>query len=92
MRIVVAHDDEREQGYDNGRATPDGVIVVAAFVVVLVGLTWVGVAVGQRVAGVVHMLDMFGDLLGPVVRGTWTAVKSENNDGQLTQRHRRRRG
>ena len=50
----MAHDDEREQGYDNGRATPDGVIVVAAFAVMLVGLTWVGVAVGQRVAWSCH--------------------------------------
>ena len=85
----MAHDGEREQGYDNNRATPDGVIVVGEFAVVLVSLTWV--AVGQRVAGVVHMLDVLGDLLGLVVRGTWSAVKSEENDGQLTQRHRRRR-
>ena len=28
-RVVVAHDDVREQGYDNGRATSGGVIVVA---------------------------------------------------------------
>ena len=73
----MAHDDEREQGDDNSRATPDGDIVVAAFAVVLVGLTWVGVAVALRVAGIVHMLDVLGDLLGPVVRGKWTAVKSE---------------
>ena len=87
----MAHDDERGQGHDNGRATPDGVIVVAAFAVVLVGLTWVGVAVGQRVAGVVHTLDVLGDLLGPVVCGKWTAVKSEENDVQLIQWHRHRR-
>ena len=85
----MAHDDE--QGDDNSRATPDGVIVVAAAVGVLVGLTWVGVAVGQRVAGVVHMLDVIGDLLSPVVRGKWTTVKSEEKHGQWTQRHRRRR-
>jgi hypothetical protein len=30
-RVVVAHDDEREQGYGNGRVTPDGVMAVAAF-------------------------------------------------------------
>ena len=59
----MAHDDEREQGYDTSRATPDGVVVVAAFAAVLVGLTWV--AVGQQVAGVVHMLDMFGDIAWP---------------------------
>ena len=77
----MALDDEREQGYDDGRATPDGVIVVAAFAVVLVGLTWVGFAVGQRVAGVVYMLDVLGDSLSPVVCGKWTAVRSEENDG-----------
>ena len=38
------------------------------FAVVLVGLTWIGVAVGQRLAGVVHAHDVFSDLLGPVVR------------------------
>ena len=65
----MAHDDEREQGYDNGRATPDGVIVVAAFAVVLVGLTWVGVTAALRFAGIVHMLDVLGDCLGPVGRG-----------------------
>ena len=32
------------------------------------GLTWIGVAVGQRVAGVVHGHDVFGALLGPVAR------------------------
>ena len=37
------------------------------------------------------MLDVLGDLLDPVVCGKWTAVKSEENDVQLTQRHRHRR-
>jgi len=50
-RVVVAHDDVREQGYDNGRATPDGVIVVVAFAMVLVSVTWVGVASRWRCAG-----------------------------------------
>ena len=73
----MAHDDEREQGRDNGRATPDGVIVVAAFAVARVGLTWVGVAVAValRFAGVVRVLDVLGELPGPVIRGKWTAVE-----------------
>jgi hypothetical protein len=53
--------DVREQGYDNGRATPDGAIVAAAFAMVLVSLPWAGVAVTLRVVGVVHMLDVPGD-------------------------------
>ena len=75
----MAHDDEREQGRDNGRATPDGVIAVAAFAVVRVGLIWVGVAVAValRFAGVVRVLDVLGELLGPVVRRKWTAVERE---------------
>ena len=66
----MAHDDEREQGYDNGRVTPDGVIVVPAFAAVRVGLIWVGVAVAValRFAGVVCVLDVLGELLGSVVR------------------------
>ena len=71
----MAHDDEREQGRDNGRATPDGVIVVAAFAVVRVGLIWVGVVVALRFAGVVRVLDVLGELLGPVVHRKWTAVE-----------------
>ena len=71
------HDNEREQGYDNGRATPDGVIVVAAFAVVRVGLIWVGVAVARRFAGIMRVLDVLGELLGPVVRRKWTAVERE---------------
>ena len=50
------------------RATPDGAIAAAVFAVVLVGLTWIGVAVGQRVAGVVQGHDVLGDLLGTVAR------------------------
>ena len=73
MRGVVARDDEREQGDDNSRATPDGVIVVAMFAV---SLFWVGVAVALRFAGVVHVLDVLG-LLGPVARRKWTAVERE---------------
>jgi len=58
-RVVVAHDGVREQGYDIGRVTPDGVIVVWTFAMVLVNVTWVGVAL--RVAGVVHVLDVLGE-------------------------------
>jgi len=60
-RVVVAHNDEREQGYGNGRPTRVGVIVVAAFAMVLVSVTWVGVAVAPRVVGVVHVLDVLDD-------------------------------
>ena len=57
----MAHDGVQEQGHDNGRATPDGVIVVAAFAMVLVSVTWVGVTVALRVAGVMHVLDVLGE-------------------------------
>ena len=79
------HDAQREQGYDSGRATPDRVIVVAAFAVVLLSVTWVRTAVALRVDGVVHVLDVLGGLLGPVVRmdkntmdggGVWTWRKN----------------
>ena len=56
--VVVAHDDVREQGYDNGGATSGGVIVVATFAMVLVSVTWVGVAVALRVA---YVLDVLGE-------------------------------
>jgi len=46
-RVVVAHDDVCEQGYDIGWATGDGVIVGAAFAL--------------RVAGLVYVLDVLGD-------------------------------
>ena len=57
----MAHNDVREQGYDNGRATSGGVIVVAAFAIVLVSVTGVGDAVSLRIAGIVHVLDMLGE-------------------------------
>jgi len=63
----VAHDDEREQGYGNGRATPVRVIVVAAFAMVLVSVTSVGAAVVLRVVGVVRVLDVLSEWLGPIV-------------------------
>ena len=34
-----ADDDDREQDYDNGRASPGGVIVAAASAIVLVGVS-----------------------------------------------------
>ncbi len=67
-RILAVVDDEREQRHDNGGASPDGVKVAVGFAVVLVSVTWVGIAVTLRVAGVVRMPDVFGDLLDPVVR------------------------
>ena len=57
-----------KQGCDNGGGTPDKVIVVAVFAVVLMSVIWVGIVVAPRVAGVVHELDVLGDLLGPVGR------------------------
>jgi len=69
--VIVAHDDGREQGYDNGRVTPGGVIVVAAFAMVLVSVNWVGVAVAPRVAGVVHVLDVLGEVAWSC-RLSWT--------------------
>ena len=88
----MVHGDEREEGDDNSRATHDGVIVVAMSAVVLTGLIWVVVAVALGFAGVVRVLDVLGELLGPVARRKWTAVERERkNNGRLTQRHRRRR-
>jgi len=58
----VAHNDVCEQGYDNGRAAPDGFIVVVAFVMLLARVTWVGIAVALRVAGVVHVLEVLGEV------------------------------
>jgi len=54
----VAHDGVREQGYDNGRVTPNRAIVVAALAIVLVSVTWVEAAVPLRVAGVVHVIEV----------------------------------
>jgi len=57
--VVVAHDDEREQGYGNGRATSVRAIVVAGFAMVLVSVTRVGVA--RVVVGVVHVPDVLSE-------------------------------
>jgi len=51
-----------KQGHDNGQAIPDGVIVVAVFIVLLVSVGWVGVAVALRVAGVMHVPDVLGEV------------------------------
>ena len=61
------HADECEQGHYSGRATPDGVIIAVALAVVLVSVSELGFVTALRVANVVRMLDVFGDLLGPVV-------------------------
>lgn len=52
----MAHNDECEQAYDNGRATLDGDIT---FAVVLVSVTWVGFVIALQVAGVCA-LEVFG--------------------------------
>jgi len=56
--VFLAHDDVHEQGYDIGRATPDGLSLQQRW-----GSCCAGVAL--RVAAVLEVLD---DLLGPVVR------------------------
>ena len=73
----MAHDDERKLDHGNNRATSDGVIVVAMFAVILVSLFLVRVADALQVAGVVHVLDVLGELLDPVVRRKWPAVGRE---------------
>jgi len=60
-RVIAAHDDVREQGYDNGRATSGGVMVVATFAMVLASVTGVGIAVSLRVADIVHVLGVLGE-------------------------------
>ena len=47
-------EDGHEQGQESGRVTPDGVIVTAAFAVVLVRSIEAGITVALRVAGVVR--------------------------------------
>ena len=39
-RLVAAVRDKHEQGYDSGRATPDGIIVAAVFAVVCWWVCW----------------------------------------------------
>ena len=52
VELWSLYDDKHEQGHDNGQVTPGGVEVAAAFEVMLVKVTAVGVAVELRVAGV----------------------------------------
>ena len=59
---------ERRRGYDSGQATLDRFIVAATFAIVLVSVTGDGITVALRIAGVVRVLDVLGDLLGLVVR------------------------
>ena len=40
-------------------------------------MIWAGVAVVLRFAGVVCVLDVLGELLGPVVHRKWTVVGRE---------------
>ena len=51
-----------------GQVTPDGVIVAAALAVVLVSVSGVATATALRVAAIVRVLDVLGNLLRPVVR------------------------
>ena len=53
-------DDDREEGYGGSRAAPDGIIVASALAVVQ--------AILLRVVDVVRVLDVLGNLLGPVIR------------------------
>ena len=64
-KVAVA---ERRQGYDSSQATLDRVMVAATLAVVLVSATGDGITVALRIAGVVHVLDALGNLLGLVVR------------------------
>ena len=64
-RVVVAHKCKGKQDVTGLGGIPDRVIVVAGFTVVLVIVIWVGI-VKLRVAGVVNVPEVLGDLLGPV--------------------------
>ena len=86
--VVMAHERNCKQSYDNGGGTSDRVIVVVAFPVVLVSVIYVGIVVALRVAGVVHMFDVLGDLLGPV--GRRRQIIRRDDGRRLTHRHRRR--
>ena len=87
------HNNEREQGHYSGQVTPDGVIVAAALSAVLVSLSGVGIATTLRVAVVVRMLDVFGDLSRPVVhRGQtikWTVGEAWEEGKTMIARGRR---
>ena len=83
---------DQQTSTDNGRATPERVIVVAAFAVLVVSMSWVDAAVVLRVAGIVHVIDVLSDLLGPVVPcGHWAIFGGRKNESRwFTHRHRRR--
>ena len=49
---------------------------------VLVGVTWASITVALRVVGVVHMLDVLGGLLGPVVRHGQPWTKNTVDSGR----------
>ena len=83
------HANEHEEGQHSGRATLDGVIVAVALAVMLASVSGAWIATAMRVAVVVRVLDVLGDLLRPVVcRGRtimWAAAEvwegGEENDG-----------
>ena len=104
MSIVLSielswlHGDEREQGHDGGRSTPGGVIVVAAFAVVLVSVTGVGIAIVLWVTGVVCVLDVLSDWLSAVdnyvdSRRVWRGDSDQQSSTRgLTYQEQRQEG
>ena len=83
------HANEHEEGQHSGRGTPDGVIVAVALAVMLASVSGARIATALRVAVVMRVLDVLGDLVRPVVcRGQtimWAAAEvwegGEDNDG-----------
>ena len=89
IEYLWLHADEHEEGNHSRRATPDGVIVAVALAVMLASVSGARIATALRVAVVVRLLDVLGDLVRPVVcRGQtimWAAAEvwegGEDNDG-----------
>jgi len=92
VSVELSQGDERERAYDSSRARPDEVIVAGAFAVVLMNMISTGIVVALQGAGVARVLDVLGDLLGPIVRGgqtmKWTVGSIQREDGRWwTYRH-----
>ena len=62
------YDDEHEQGHDNGLVTPGGVEVAAAFEVVLVKVTGLGLLLRCELLACAHAPYMLGDLPFSIAR------------------------
>ena len=62
VKLLWLHDDK-----NSGQATPNELIDAAAFTVVLMSVTGDENAVALRIAGVVRVLDVPGDLLDSAV-------------------------